>query len=280
MKASGSSPIGSGKVGSMREGILQMNILLTGQDGSPNNYVLMINRAGSGGWATPRHRHNFDQFRFVVEGNYPLQPGKTMQQGTTAYFPESVPYGPQDRPEGLLVLTLQCGGASGNGFLSVAQREAANDVLKKKGEFKNGIFTYVDEHGHRRSQDGSEACFEQATGHKVSFAKPRYEDLIMMDPANYEWIPDGRGVASKWLGTFTERNERFGFVRIDTDATFSAGTEPAIELMFVSKGRVAIDGKEYATHTAFEFEPREGPIAVKALGAQSELLRMILPRFD
>src|SRR5690606_35965201 len=124
-------------------------------------------------------------------------------------------YGPQERPEGLLVLTLQCGGASGNGYLSVAQREAANEALKKKGEFKNGYFHWVDENGRRHTQDGSEACFEYAMGRKPAFAKPRYEQLILMNPANFEWIPEEMpGIASKWLGTFTERQARFGFVRI------------------------------------------------------------------
>ena len=279
MQVSGKSSDDYGKVGSMREGVLELNVLLTGQDGSPNNYVLMINRAGAGGWATPRHRHNFDQFRYVVKGNYPLQPGKVMPEGCVGYFPESVAYGPQDRPEGLLVLTLQCGGASGNGFLSVKQREAANEALKKKGEFKKGMFVYVDEQGERHEKDGSAACFEHATGRELTFAKPRYDDLVMMDPAGYDWIPDATpGVASKWLGTFTERNARFGFVRIDAGATFSAGMESSIELAFVSKGKVSVDGKQYGPHTAFEFLANEGPIALEAV-EQTELLRMILPKF-
>ena len=160
-----------------------------------------------------------------------------MPEGCVGYFPESVAYGPQDRPEGLVVLTLQCGGASGNGFLSVKQREAANEALKKKGEFKKGMFVYVDEQGKRHEKDGSEACFEHATGRELTFAKPRYEDLVMMDPSSYEWIPEGTpGVASKWLGTFTERNARFGFVRIDAGATFSAGMEPSIELAVREQG--------------------------------------------
>ena len=263
----------------MREGVLELNVLLTGQDGSPNNYVLMMNRAGSGGWATPRHRHNFDQFRYVVRGNYPLEPGKVMPEGCAAYFPESVAYGPQDRPEGLVVLTLQCGGASGNGFLSVSQREAANEALKKKGEFKKGKFVYVDAQGQPQEKDGSAACFEEATGKELSFAKPRYEALVMMDPSSYDWIPDGgAGVASKWLGAFTERNERFGFVRVDKGATFIAGIESSIELVFVNKGKVSINGTEYGAHTAFEFVPNEGPIAAKAV-EPTELLRMVLPRF-
>jgi hypothetical protein len=42
---------------------------------------------------------------------------------------------------------FQFGGASGAGYLSVEQREAANAILGKKGTFKGGMYTYVDEHG-------------------------------------------------------------------------------------------------------------------------------------
>jgi hypothetical protein len=60
-------------VGSMRDGVLENRFLLIGENGSPNNYVLTLGRAGAGGWATPRHRHNFDQIRFVIEGDYPYE---------------------------------------------------------------------------------------------------------------------------------------------------------------------------------------------------------------
>ena len=40
------------------------------------------------------------------------------------------------------MMVIQFGGASGSGFLSTPRREAANEALKAKGEFKNGIFTW------------------------------------------------------------------------------------------------------------------------------------------
>ena len=177
------------------------------------------------------------------------------------------------------MMTCQFGGASGNGFLSVKQRETANESLKKKGEFKNGAFTYFDSEGEKHNQDGSEACFEEATGRKLTFAQPRYEDLVLMDPSSFEWIPDATpGVSTKWLGSFTERNTRIAFTRIDAGATFPAGGQSTIELLFVSKGRVSVEGREYGPHSAFEFLPNEGPIPLKAV-AQSEVLRIIMPQF-
>src|SRR5690349_17742178 len=119
-----------GSVGTMRDGKLDQKFLLTGDDNSPNNYLLNVGLTGGGGWGTPRHRHNFDQIRFVLKGSYPVSPHKVMKEGSIAYFPESVHYGPQDRPEGLEMMVIQFGGASGQGFLSSPMREAANEALK------------------------------------------------------------------------------------------------------------------------------------------------------
>lgn len=266
-------------VGSMRDGVLENRFLLIGEDGSPNNYVLTVGRAGAGGWTTPRHRHNFDQIRFVIEGDYPYEGEKVLPQGWVGYFPESVHYGPQARPEGLLVMGFQFGGASGAGYLSVEQREAANAILSKKGTFKGGMYTYVDEHGQTQTKDGSAACFEQAMGKPLTFAEPRYGSSVIMNPAAFAWMPGPTpGSFVKWLGSFTERNTRIGFVRLEANATFEGGLQPSVELLFVSKGRVLVGGRECGAHTAFEFVADEGPIAVKAI-VESELLRIVLPQF-
>ena len=58
----------TGQVGSMREGKLVQKFLLTGEDGSPNNYRLNVGLTGSGGWGTPlatRRSFSLSQFAFV-----------------------------------------------------------------------------------------------------------------------------------------------------------------------------------------------------------------------
>jgi len=268
-----------GRVGSMRDGILEQKYLLTGHDNSPNNYLLNVGRTGGGGWTTPRHRHTFDQVRYVLKGRYPIAKGVVMEEGSVGYFPESVHYGPQERPEGLEMMVCQFGGASGQGFLSPTQREAANAALATKGTFKDGIFTYIDEKGQRHNKDGSEACYEEATGKKSVYSKPRYANFIIMDPEAYDWVPEGaEGVYMKSLGMFTERNTRIDLIRLDAGATLAGGMQPSIELLFLSKGAVAVDGKEYGERAAFEFLKNEGPVAIKAV-QPSELLRIVLPQF-
>jgi hypothetical protein len=85
-------------------------------------------------------------------------------------------------------------------------------------------------------------------------------------------------VSTKWLGSFTERNTRVGFTRVEAGATVPAGQQSSVELLFLSKGLVSLDGREYGPHSAFEFLANEGPIPLKAL-AQSEFLRIVLPQF-
>ncbi|MCQ4159851.1 hypothetical protein NON00_07910 [Roseomonas sp. GC11] len=280
MKISEAANADSGVVGTMREGVLAQKFLLKGKDGSPNNYLLNVGRTGTGGWAAPRHKHNFDQIRYVLKGNYPYGKDQVMPEGTVAYFPESVYYGPQDRPEGLEMMVCQFGGASGQGYLSVTQREAANDRLKKKGEFKGGLFTWRDEEGNQHTQDGFEACFEEAMGRKLAYAPPRFGDVILMDPANFSWIADAHqaGVAHKWLGSFTERELRVGLTQIAAGATFRAGEQPALEVMFLSRGSVTVQGRTYGRHTAFELLPEDPHLEVTAAG-EAEFLRLIMPKF-
>ena len=279
MRVGRASDVDSELVGSMREGKLAQKHLLFGEDGSPNNYDLNTGLAGSGGWRTPRHRHNFDQFRYVIEGQLPYSEEKILKKGWVGYFPESVHYGPQDRAEGLRTLVLQLGGASGKGYLSVAQRESTNKMLEEKGRFEKGMYYWTDSEGKEQSMDGSDACFENAMGQKLSFAEPRYTDVIAMNPDAYEWQPEGsEGTWVKWLGTFTERNTKVGFVKLDANAAYGAGQQSSIELLYVTKGSVAVGDTEYGPDTAFEFLAHEGPVALRAT-EDSELLAFVFPKF-
>src|SRR3954447_23652971 len=279
MRISEAASAEGGRVGSMRSGTLDQKFLLQGDDDSPNNYLLNVGLTGSGGWGTPRHRHNFDQIRYVLKGKYPVSPHKVMSEGSVAYFPESVHYGPQDRPEGLEMMVIQFGGASGSGFLSTPKREAANDALKAKGTFKDGVFTWIEEQGQKHNMDGSAACFEEATGRKLVFHSPRYDDVVMMEPEAYEWVPTGTpGVSKKLLGTFTERNTQLGCVKIEAGATFNTGSRSQLEVLFLSKGKVTIDGKTYGEKTGIELQPSDPPVDIKA-SEDALFFTVTLPQF-
>jgi len=279
MRISDAATSVGGSVGSMRDGKLDQKFLLQGDDDSPNNYLLNVGLTGEGGWGTPRHRHNFDQIRYVLKGQYPAAPHKIMGEGDVAYFPESVHYGPQDRPQGLEMMVIQFGGASGSGFLSTPRREAANEALKAKGEFKNGIFTWVDEEGKKHNMDGARACFEEATGRTMSYDPARYDDVVMMASDSYQWIAtDTPGVSTKLLGTFTERNTRIGFIKLDAGATYDTGSRTQIDVLFMNTGSVTVDGQTYGEKTAIELLPTDAPVEVTA-NTETVFLVVSLPRF-
>ena len=279
MRVSTAAETGSEQVGSMREGKLDQKHLLFGEDGSPNNYDLNLGVTGSGGWRTPRHRHNFDQIRYVIEGTLPYSETESLAQGWLGYFPESVHYGPQERSEGLRTMVLQCGGASGQGYLSVARREAVNAELATVGEFRKGLYHYTDEQGVEQAVDGSLAIFERAMGHALEFAEPRYTDVIAMNPEAFAWLEQGdAGVQEKWLGIFTERNLKLGFLRLDAGAVYQAGLHPSIEILFQITGQVSAGGSKYGPQTGYEFVANEGPVPLEAL-EPTEFFRAVLHTF-
>ena len=279
MRISEAATSEGGQVGSMREGTLNQKFLLMGEDGSPNDYLLNVGLTGSGGWGTPRHRHNFDQIRYVLKGKYPVSPHKQMGEGSVAYFPESVHYGPQDRPDGLEMMVIQFGGASGSGFMSTPKREAANDALKAKGTFKDGIFTWVDDKGQKHNMDGSAACYEEATGKKLVFAPPRYDDVVVMEAEAYDWLATGvPGVSSKRVGSFTERNVEIGFLKLDAGATWNTGKRDQIQVLFMATGSITVDGKTYGDQTGIELLPSDAPVDIKA-SQPSVFFTVTLPRF-
>ena len=61
-------------------------ICLKASAGTPGNFHLGIGQQ-DGDFASPRHRHNFDQFRFQLEGTMNFDRNGKMTAGTLGYFP-------------------------------------------------------------------------------------------------------------------------------------------------------------------------------------------------
>ena len=262
----------------LRDGTLDNKILMIGNENSPDNYTLGITRV-VGGYNVPRHRHNFEQVRYIDQGQTNFGE-KILKAGMIAYFPEGCYYGPQARPDASGGLTFQFGGPSGYGYLSRTQQKQARAELEKKGAFEKGYYTYVDETGKRHNKDAFEAVYEHFTGNKVVYPPSRYADIVVMDPANYEWIADksAAGVAYKWVGAFNERGCRLGFIRVAKGAKLTRGTHNASESLAVIKGAVTANGRTYPLHSAFGFDPSEGPTVLTAT-EDTEFLCLQMPKF-
>jgi hypothetical protein len=265
--------------GEIRSGKMESKLLLQGREGRPNNYRLALTTVDDG-WEAPRHRHNFDQIRLPLNDPWQFSPKDALPAGWVGYFPEGVYYGPQKRTPGLKMLVAQFGGASGSGFVGRDRRRAGFDALSRKGTIDKGVFTYVDAEGRRHNQDAYEALWENLHGRKLDYPNPRYRDVILMNPAHFDWTVDAKhpGAQFRRLGTFTERELRIGFIRLAAGASLTFGTQPAPEFVFLMSGGIESGGRNYRPYAAAGFDPEDGPAALKAV-ADSELFWVRLPRF-
>lgn len=270
------------QVGDYRTGHRNTKPLLHGREGRPDNYKLGFGGAGSGAdWSTPRHRHTFEQIRYVASGEYVIRKDEVMPAGSIAYFPESCFYGPQIKRADCDMSTLQFGGPSGLGFWSMAERKRSYAaMIAKGGAFENGMYTWVDEDGKRHHQDSAEAVEAEARGKAVEYPPQRYNDIILMDPDAFSWVNDKDypGVARKHLGTFTERDIRVAFIRLEKGASMDFGIETSNEVMFLKEGALTHDNTRYEDRTAFGMEPDEQPVSLRAV-EPCELVYIKMPTF-
>ena len=255
-------------------------VLLHGKENALDNFRLYYSGTTDGEWKAPRHRHNFEQIRLTLAGEFEYAKDKRLPAGWVGYFPEAVHYGPQIRLPGLSLLTLQFGGASRSGYMSQAQRRRGYDELCARGTFEKGAYTWIDDKGGRHRQDAFEAVWEHMMGRKLEYPVPRYSELVVMNPEGFAWLPDRRvpGVSRKWLGSFTEREIRTGFLRLAVGAAVTIGNDRATEILFITEGEVTHVGEIYGKNTAFCCEPGESISQTAAAG--SEIFCIEMPGFD
>src|SRR6516225_9242589 len=151
-----------------RQGQFIHRKLLTGERGTPGNFLLELVRTTSD-FFSPRHRHNFDQFRYQVEGEFDFDRNGRMKPGIIGYFPEGTPYGPQSSSVNSLTLVLQFGGASGNGYMTQEQMEAGTAELKKHGTFEKGVFRRNECEEGKRNVDGYQAVWEHVNKRPMTY---------------------------------------------------------------------------------------------------------------
>ena len=216
----------SAKINSVRGAEREFRTLLIGDETALDNFRLYFVRQ-SGEVDVPRHKHNFDQIRMCLEGgrqNYGAD--KWIAPGEIAYFPEGTPYGPEQSNTERLSITLQFGGASGNGFVSSARLQQAMNEMKELGTFEKGIFKRTGQlaAGEKRNQDSYEAIWEHVNKRKLVYPKPRYGEPILIKPENFEWetSKEHPGFARKWLCAFSERHLQFAVAKLEAGAPRAA----------------------------------------------------------
>ncbi len=252
--------------------------LLVGEEGTKDNFILTIVTTEDE-YKTPRHRHNFEQIRYVLKGEMQYGPDQIQKEGTVAYFGEGVHY-QQKGSDGSETLLLQFAGPSGQGYMSQRQLRAGAKELQSKGEFKDGVFMWDEEHAPRRNQDGYEAVWEYVNGKEVRYCKPRYLAPVIMNPESFDYIPlrGKSGVAMKSLGRFNERGAEIRMIKMLPGAEFTlqATERPLVVTVMRGEGSAADD--IYGPLSAFRVL-RGGETRLKA-EFETELFIVGLPAFD
>jgi hypothetical protein len=113
-------------------------------------------------------------------------------------------------------------------------------------------------------------------GRPLEYPKPRYQKPILMHPENFDWVPleDQDGVATKFMGTFTERQISASFFRLDPGASFTVSGRRTIYV--VLKGAGVLQGEDYGLHTTLFLET-PGERATFQAREETELLHFRLP---
>ncbi|RAL02597.1 uncharacterized protein BO80DRAFT_500868 [Aspergillus ibericus CBS 121593] len=260
---------------------LSFKHLFLGPESTPENYLFSL--AHQSIFYSPRHKHNFDQFRFAYKNSVSISPDIVLQEGELCYHPEGVEYGPQDDPEGgREVLVLQFGGASGQGYLSFREVGVAQGRLGGRGRFEGGRFfenAVADKEngGEGEGKDGYQALWEEMMGRELVYPVPRYGGPVVVKPEGFRWVKvkEGEGAWRKCLGVFSERETRVEMVKLDEGGRVQVEARDAIQLFFVLKGEGVVGGESVRQESAVRLQPGVGAEFASETGL--EVLRFVLP---
>jgi len=264
-------PWGESLVAQRAGGEVAHKRLFEGEEGSPDNYMLVMSKEPKS-FFSPRHRHPWDQIRFCLEGRIPIAKGLFVEGGEIAYFPESAHYGPQEGGDDRIVVLLQFGGASGQGFIGPDRVKQARLELEKEGRFEGGIFTRDAAEG-RRNWDAYEAIWLHVNGGELSYAPPAYKTPIVMRPDALPWRPSSEeGVSVRRIGVFPHRGLSLDAWRIEAGARHQIPAARALRLLFVTEGDGTMSGEELRRWSAVRLKPGESASAIAT--SRLELLEM------
>jgi hypothetical protein len=256
-----------------RGGTFHYRNLMEGDPGTIDNFQLSMGRNDKD-FVSPRHRHNFEQFRFQLEGDLDFDRDGVMKPGMVGYFPEGTYYGPQTSEGTATTFVLQFGGSSGQGYLSRQEVKQSMEALRATGTFDGGVYRRNEGEPGKRNVDGFQAIWEHANGRPLQFPKARYDKPVMMDQAGYEWVPveGAPGVSEKLLGVFTERRSQSGVLRLAAGAALK-GQGRSLYLCY--KGIGQVDGQPLRALTTVFLE--RGEQATFKADQEVEMIHFGLP---
>lgn len=265
----------SGRGGTGHKTQALMNDQILGRDPNrPDNFYLGISTVNEGEFSTPRHHHNFEQWRYMVEGTADFGTG-SLETGSLGYFPEGAYYGPQENVVGTVII-CQFGGPSGSGYISrgMIVNAHAEMAAQNTGYFEDGLYKRNPGIEGTPVQDAYEAQWEYIRKRPLKYPAPQYPNPIMIDTNAYPWAPleGAEGVSEKALGTFSSCRTRAAKYKVEPKASFTA-TGRGVFIALSGSGKV--EGEAYKRFTALYLE--DGEQGTFTADETTEILLLGLP---
>lgn len=261
-----------------RPGGIRFINLLRGEEWTIDNFWFTIAEIDEEFFG-PRHRHNFEQVRIMLEGESQFDTGRIQKAGSIGYFSEGTYYQQTGKGHSATLL-LQVPGASAAPYMSARQLAEGAEALQEIGEFNDGVFTWFDARGRKRNKDSYEAIWRHIFGREIEYPKPRYEGPILFWPKRFAYLNDPRqpGVAVKRLARFNERGLDLRQVKLEAHARWMIDTSDAASLLFATQGTGRVGREAWLKYSAIHAE-RNDTLVIEA-EEESEFYVLGLPAFD
>ena len=227
-------------------------LALQGTQGAPDNYGLLWVEVDTE-FSTPRHRHNVEQVRILLEGEVGFGPEQVQTAGTVGYFCEGT-YPTQAAEGRSVTLLLQVGRPSGQGFMNRAQLRAGIGEHSQEGSFHDGVHTWLDAAGKKHNQDSFEAVWKRVHGQPVRYPKPQFDAPVLMTPERFEWLalPDAPGVRVRPMARFHGRGLEIGPLAFDAGTCHVVDARDQGRLLFRIDGAGTAHGERWHARSAIE----------------------------
>jgi len=229
---------------------LQMKSLAFRGDGRGSNLWLSLSEMEDG-WYSPRHRHNFDQIRYVLAG----ETGFTqwdLHAGECAYFPAGVRYGPQEQHGSALLLTLQFPGAGGQYYLTPEQVEETVARLRAEDPDFGSGGKGIDKDG--RERDSYEIVWETHQKTPVSYPAGGYDSPVLFDRSQPFADDHVVGGDVALIGAVESNGLQVLRVRSADSLRIVPSAPTRTEFWILEEGRAVVDGRELRSLSVIQLQ--------------------------
>ncbi len=231
-----------------------------------NNYNLVISQQSS--FYSPRHKHNFEQFRFPLNGSFSIGtdsvPEIVIREGELCYHPEGVEYGPQkDGEERKEILVLQFAGPCKQGYFSWEElKKIQSSMDEVEGKFEGGKFIPKD---GGEPKDGFEALWEKKMGRKLVYPPGRYRQPVILELKAFQWRRVGEGSWRKVLGVFNEWGTMTESLKVENGGSMTVeGQAGTVKLFYVFEGNGEVGGEAVSPESAFRLKAGQSALLSSA----------------